>query len=171
LHCHSDPPRPVSVSFAGYVFLSAPSPRERSYRLRVLWADLTPWPSLASLLLFGRVGLPGPPSVCFRSSTFRVRPISVSGFPLLWLIIRISCVDARLPFCVQELPGSPKPVLSLAKDSCRFSPRIPRSLWTPADPPSTHLFLGALCVGFWPVIPKGYPSGNTIAVCFRNFRP
>jgi len=32
------------------------------------------------------------------------------------------------------------------------------ALWTPAGPPSTHPFLGALCVGFWPV--------NTIAACF-----
>ena len=41
--------------------------------------------------------------------------------------------------------------------SWHFSPRIPRSSWTPADPPEPHLYR-SLCVGFWHV--------KTIAICF-----
>ena len=88
--------------------------RERPYRLRVLWADLTPWQPSASLLLLGRDSLPGSSFVCVRSSTFRVRPTSVSGFPRLWHTIRFPCADALLTRAVQKLPGSPKPVLSVA---------------------------------------------------------
>ena len=54
----SGPPCPVKVSFAGYVCLSAPSPRERPDRLRVLWADPTPCHLRLSYLIF-RLGLPG----------------------------------------------------------------------------------------------------------------
>ncbi len=65
----------------------------------------------------------------------------------------------RCPGITRVSQACPEP----AKDSWHLSPHIPRSLWTPADPPSTHLFLGALCIGFWPV--------NTIAICFWDFRP
>jgi hypothetical protein len=42
------------VSCRGYVCLSAPSPRARLARLRVLWADLTPHAFAASLLVLSR---------------------------------------------------------------------------------------------------------------------
>ena len=51
----SDPACPGNVSYAGSVFLSAPSPCARLSRLRVLGADLTP--SRSSTPLSG--GLPG----------------------------------------------------------------------------------------------------------------
>ncbi len=44
------PCSPAKVSFTGCDCLSAPSPCERPYRLRVLWADPTPEGSSASLL-------------------------------------------------------------------------------------------------------------------------
>ena len=42
---------PDNVSFASYVLPSAPSPCDRRDRLRVLWADLTPYGPSAALLL------------------------------------------------------------------------------------------------------------------------
>jgi len=89
----SSPSRPVHVSFAGSESLSAPSPCDRRYRLRVLRADLPPYKSSASLLVVG-------------SAYLGYSPRNSQGFPSSW----------------------------------RFSPRIPRSLWTPADPRVPHQF-------------------------------
>jgi len=145
----SDPSRPVNVSFAGYVSLSAPSPCDRLSRLRVLWADLTPWQPSALLVAVGVAYLVHLPHAA--STTFRVRPTSVSGFPRSWLNIRIPCASFPRTFrCPRNYQGLPS--------SWRFSPRIPRSLWTPADPPGPHP-LQSLRVGFWHV--------KTIAVCFK----
>jgi len=57
------PACPDKVSFTGYGCLSAPSPCERPYRLRVLWADPTPEGSSASLL-----GLSCPPTCLWVGS-------------------------------------------------------------------------------------------------------
>jgi hypothetical protein len=50
LPCWSGSACPGKVSFTGFGCLSAPSPCERPYRLRVLWADPTPEGLSASLL-------------------------------------------------------------------------------------------------------------------------
>ena len=47
---YSGPSSPDNVSFASYVLPSAPSPCDRRDRLRVLWADLTPYEPSAALL-------------------------------------------------------------------------------------------------------------------------
>jgi len=53
------PACPICVSFASCVSLSAPSPCERRYRLRVVWADPTPEGHLLPYLSF-RICLPVP---------------------------------------------------------------------------------------------------------------
>jgi hypothetical protein len=47
----------------------------------------------------------------------------VSGFPLPWLNIRISCSDAPLSPCAQESPGSPKSLTFLSTHPTLFGPR------------------------------------------------
>jgi hypothetical protein len=87
----------------------------------------------------------------------RNRSVSSNTIPLLMcnaLQPDLSVVVGRIPPYQDCATAFARPPLD---HSWYFSPHIPRSSWTPADPPSTHLFLGALCVGFWPV--------DTIAVC------
>jgi hypothetical protein len=97
--------------------------RERPYRLRVLWAGLTPWQLSASLLLFGWDSLPGLLLVRVCSSAFRVRPTSVSGFPRLWHTICFSCADAPFTRSTQEPPGSPKFLTFLSTHPTPCGPR------------------------------------------------
>jgi len=75
------------------------------------------------------------------SIAFGVRPTSVSGFPLPWLIIRI-------PMLSQEPPGPPKFLASLSAHAALF-----------VDPgrPSESSPRRSLCVGFW--------SRYAIAIC------
>ena len=72
---------------------------------------------------------------------FGVRPTSVSGFPLPWLIIRI-------PMLSQEPPGPPKFLAFLSAHAALF-----------VDPgrPSDSSPRRSLCVGFW--------SRYAIAIC------
>ena len=67
------------------------------------------------------------------SIAFGVRPTSVSGFPLPWLIIRI-------PMLSQEPPGPPKFLAFLSAHAALF-----------VDPgrPSESSPRRSLCVGFW----------------------
>ncbi len=61
-----------------------------------------------------------------------------------------TCLSARLTWTLARSgQGLPSP-------GC-FSPRIPRSSWTPADPLESCPLLGFHCVGF--------PSVNTVAIC------
>ena len=131
LHCLSDPPCPGNVSFAGYVSLSAPSPCERPYRLRVLWADLTPWQPSASLLLLGRGSLPG----CFLGLMLGSGLPQFRGFPVCG-----SLSVSLAPAPVQELPGSPKFLSFLSTHA---------TLLVDPGRPSESSPKRPLCVGFW----------------------
>src|SRR5438105_9333997 len=68
----SGPSSPDNVSFTSYVLLFGPSPCDRLYRLRVLWANLTPRESSAALLLVGRAYPVWRVNSAF--SLFRLRP-------------------------------------------------------------------------------------------------
>lgn len=76
---------------------------------------LTPLPSSDCLLSVGQ-SYP-------HQSVFRFRSTSVSGFPLLWLTIRIPC----------SVSGNGKGLTS----SCHFSLHMPRHS-TPTVPPKSH---------------------------------
>jgi hypothetical protein len=79
----------------------------------------------------------------------RLRPTSVSGFPLTWLKIRLPCVMA---FPQPEPLGSPKFLTLLSTHPTLF-----------VDPgrPSGRSPKRVLCVGFWGV--------NPIAICMTLF--
>jgi len=135
-------------------------------RLRISVNPFPMWTALPPSEYYGLIRLPGDHRLPFFSSvrlpdspshaasaTFRVRLTSVSGFPPSWLTIRISCVSvSRTIQHIRNRKGLPS--------SRRFSSRIPRSSWTPADPPGPHPYR-SLRVGFWVV--------NTIAICFIRF--
>jgi len=75
-------------------------------------------------------------------------------YELIWLP-----AGYRYPFR-SNLPDFILRNLQGLSSSQRFSPRIPHSLWTPADPRSAH-HLRALCIGFWSI--------NIIAICVWDF--
>ena len=80
---------------------------------------------------FGRTRLP-PPASDEAFSPFRLRPASVSGFPLSWLNNRLPCARSFLS-CVSavESVGPPK-FLTLSLHACHAL------RWTPADPREPH---------------------------------
>ena len=74
---------------------------------KYLWADLTPYEPSAALLLVELAYLAWRLNVA--SPPFRLRHTSVSGFPLPWLNIRMSCGGSFLiPVSDREPAGSPK---------------------------------------------------------------
>ena len=127
--------------------LSAPSPCERCCRLQVLWADLTPGGSSAHLVS-ARLCLPAAGAVV----SGRLRPTSVSGFPLAWLNSRMPCNTA---FPQPDPIGSPKFLTLLSTHPTLFvDPGRPSEI----SPKKTRR---SLCIGFWGV--------NTIAICMTLF--
>jgi len=87
----SSGPKPANVSFADRVLLSAPSPCDRRYRLRVVWADLTPCESSAALL---SVELAYPLRSSIRRPARLGSGLPGSGFPPVW---------AQLPYALRTL--------------------------------------------------------------------
>jgi hypothetical protein len=79
----------------------------------------------------------------------RLRPASVSGFPLVWLKIRMPCDTA---FPQPEPPGSPKFLTLLS---------TPPTLLVDPGRPAGRAPNRVLGIGFWGV--------NTIAICMTLF--
>ena len=79
----------------------------------------------------------------------RLRPTSVSGFPLAWLKIRMPCNTA---FPQPEPNGSPKFLTLLATHPTLFV--------DPGRPSEISPRKRSLCIGFWGV--------NTIAICMTR---
>jgi len=109
---------------------------------------------------YGLICLPGGPWLPFLCSesppcfAFAVPPLPCrvrltpgSGFPRPWRLSRSAGRRARLSPGSRNRQGLPS--------AWRFSPRIPRSVWTPADPRSTHLIaLAVLAAGPLPPSPS-----------------
>jgi hypothetical protein len=118
------PPRPVHVPCTGCVFLPAPSPCDRCYRLGVLRAGLTPSPPSASLLSFrlayhSSIPADACPSTCFGVEQQGSPKFLLLLFPHTTLFVdpgRLRTPSPSLPACSCWLlcPLTPSPPASFS---------------------------------------------------------
>ena len=88
-------------------------------------------PRIFSGSSFGRTRLPPLASV-EAFTPFRLRPASVSGFPLSWLNNRLPCGGSFLDFVSAKEPLGPPKFLTPSVHACHAL------RWTPADPREPH---------------------------------